>query len=97
VSARITGTYDLLFTQRLILQPRLEINAAFSDVPQFGVGKGLNDMQLGMRLRYEITREFAPYIGIAQQQKFGATADLARKAGEAVDNVSLIVGVRWWF
>ena len=97
VSARITGTYDLLFTQRLILQPRLEINVAFTDVPQFGVGKGLNDMQLGLRLRYEITREFAPYIGIAQQQKFGTTANLVRAGGEAVKNVSLIAGLRWWF
>ena len=97
VSARITGTYDLLFTQRLILQPRLEINVAFTDVPQFGVGKGINDMQLGLRLRYEITREFAPYIGIAQQQKFGTTADLARAGGEASNNISLIAGLRWWF
>lgn len=97
VSARMTGTYDLLFTQRLILQPRLEINVALADVPQFGVGKGVNDMQLGLRLRYEITREFAPYVGIAQQQKFGTTANLARTAGVAVNNVSLMAGLRWWF
>jgi len=97
VSARITGTYDLLFTQRLILQPRLEINLAFSDVPEFGVGKGINDIQLGMRLRYEMTREFAPYIGIAQQKTLGTTANFVSLAGEAVNNVSLIAGLRWWF
>ncbi|WP_038247227.1 copper resistance protein B [Ghiorsea bivora] len=97
VSARITGTYDLLFTQRLILQPRLEINLSFSDVPEFDVGKGINDLQLGMRLRYEVTREFAPYIGVAQQKKFGTTATFVKTAGEAANNVSLIAGLRWWF
>lgn len=97
VSARITGTYDLLFTQRLILQPRLEMNVAFTDVPQFGIGKGVNDMQLGMRLRYEITRKFAPYVGIAQQRKLGNTASFASTGGEAINNRSLIVGLRWWF
>ena len=97
VSARITGTYDLLFTQRLILQPRLEINAAFSDVPDAGVGKGINDIQLGMRLRYEMTRKFAPYIGVAQQKTLGTTANLVRTAGDAANNVSLIAGLRWWF
>jgi len=97
VSARLTGTYDLLLSQRLILQPRLEINAALSQARQFGVAKGLNDVQLGLRLRYEISREFAPYIGIAWQQQFGATANLARAGGEAAQNVSLIAGLRWWF
>jgi len=97
VSARITATYDVLFTQRLILQPRFEINAALTEVPQFGVGKGLNDVQLGLRLRYEIAREFAPYLGIAWQRQFGATADLAHAGSEAVSNVSLIAGLRWWF
>ncbi len=91
VSARITGTYDLLFTQHLILQPRLEINAALTDVPQFGVTKGVNNFQLGLRLRYEITREFAPYIGIAQQSNF------SRTGAKVVNNVSLITGLRWWF
>jgi len=97
VSARITATYDVLFTQRLILQPRFEINAALTQRAQFGVGKGVNDLQLGMRLRYEIAREFAPYLGIAWQRQFGTTANLARAGGEAVSNVSLITGLRWWF
>jgi len=97
VSARITATYDLLFTQRLVLQPRFEVNAALTEVPQFGVGKGVNDIQLGMRLRYEVRREFAPYIGIAWQKEFGATADLVRAGGDAVSNISLIAGLRWWF
>jgi len=97
VSARLTATYDLLFTQRLILQPRFEFNAALSQTQQFGVAKGLNDVQLGLRLRYEISREFAPYIGLSWQRQFAATADLARAAGETASNVSLIAGLRWWF
>jgi len=97
VSARVTATYDLLMTQRLILRPRLEINAVAKADQQFGIGKGLNNVQLGLRLRYEITREFAPYIGIARQQQFGATADLARANGGATNNISLISGLRWWF
>ncbi len=97
ISARVTATYDLLFTQRLILQPRLEVNAALTEAAQFGVGKGLNDVQLGLRLRYEVRREFAPYLGIAWQRQFGTTASLARAGGEAVSNVSLIAGLRWWF
>jgi len=97
ISARVTATYDLLFTQRLILQPRLEVNAALTEAAQFGVGKGLNDVQLGLRLRYEIRREFAPYLGVAWQRQFGTTANLARAGGESVSNVSLIAGLRWWF
>ena len=97
ISARVTATYDLLLTQRLILQPRLEVNAALTEAAQFGVGKGVNDVQLGLRLRYEIRRKFAPYIGIAWQRQFGTTASLARASGESVSNVSLITGLRWWF
>ncbi len=97
ISARVTATYDLLFTQRLILQPRLEVNAALTEAAQFGVGKGINDAQLGLRLRYEVRRELAPYVGIAWQRQFGSTANLARAGGEAVSNVSLIAGLRWWF
>jgi len=97
VSARVRATYDLLLTQKLILRPRLEINAAMRGSSQFDVGQGLNDVQLGLRLRYEITRKFAPYIGIAKQQQFGATANLLRAAGGASNNISLMTGLRWWF
>lgn len=64
MSARVETTYDLLLTQRLIAQPRLEINAAAQDARQFGVARGLNDIELGLRLRYEVIREIAPYVGI---------------------------------
>ena len=97
ISGRLVGTYDLLFSQRLILQPRFESNIAASSVPRFGVGSGINDIQLGLRLRYEIRREFAPYIGVSWQRKFGDTADLARADGEDIHNLAFVGGFRVWF
>jgi copper resistance protein B len=97
VSARITGTYDLLFSQRLVLQPRFEVNVAGSEVRDFGVGSGLNDVQLGLRLRYEIRREFAPYVGVSWKRQFGNTADLTRAEGGDVDNLAFLAGFRVWF
>ncbi|MEW6353546.1 MAG: copper resistance protein B [Pseudomonadota bacterium] len=97
VSARFTASYELLFTQRLILQPRFEINAAAQKAEEFGVGGGLNDIELGLRLRYEIQREFAPYIGVSWTNKFGSTADIAREEGERTDDFAVVAGVRVWF
>ncbi len=97
VSARLVSTYDLLFTQRLILQPRLEVNAAANEVREFGIGKGINDIQLGFRLRYEIMREVAPYIGLSWSKLVGNTEDMARAAGEDVNNFAVVVGIRLWF
>lgn len=97
VSARLTGTYDLLVTQRLIAQPRLETNIAGETVKRFGVGSGINDVRLGIRLRYEFKREFAPYIGVSWQRKFGNTARLARDEGSNVENLSFVTGVRLVF
>jgi copper resistance protein B len=96
-SARLTGEYDFLLTQRLVLQPRLETEVALQEVEEFGVGKGFNDIELGLRLRYEILREFAPYIGISWETKLGETADLARREGDDIDSFSVVLGVRMWF
>jgi len=97
VSARIVTTYDLLFTQKLILQPRLEINVAASKVSEFGIGKGLNDVQFGLRLRYEIRREIAPYAGLSWTKNFGDTADFVRAEGGDINNLALVAGIRLWF
>ncbi len=97
VSARLTGTYDLLLTQRLIAQPRFELNVAAQEVEKFGIGEGVNDIELGLRLRYEIWREFAPYVGVSWLRQLGDTADIARREGEVVDNLAFVVGVRLWF
>ncbi len=97
ISARVTTTYDMFVTQRLIAQPRIEVNAAVQEVPEFGVGSGLNDLDLGFRLRYEIRREYAPYIGVSWQRRFAGTADLARLAGATVSDLAAVGGLRVWF
>jgi copper resistance protein B len=97
VSARLTGTYDVLLTQRLIAQPRFELNVAAQEVERFGVGEGVNDIELGLRLRYEIWREFAPYVGVSWLRRLGDTADITRREGGVVDNLAFVVGIRLWF
>ncbi len=97
ISARVTTTYDMFVTQRLIAQPRIEVNAAVQEVPEFGVGSGLNDVDLGFRLRYEIRREYAPYLGVSWLRRFAGTADLARLSGEAVSDLAAVGGLRVWF
>ncbi len=97
ISARLVSTYDVLFSQKLILQPRFEINASASETREFGVGKGINDLQLGLRLRYEITRKLTPYIGVEWERKFGDTADFASADGADIDNSAIVAGVRFWF
>ena len=97
VSARLTATYDMLITQRLILQPRFDFDAAVQSAEKFGVGEGVNSIGLGLRLRYEITREFAPYIGVQWLKRFGETADISRRGGGRADDVAVVFGVRLWF
>jgi copper resistance protein B len=89
--------YEILLTQRLILQPRLEVNAYGKSDPAAGIGSGLNDAQAGLRLRYEIRREFAPYVGVEWVRRFGESADLARLQGQGTRDASVVVGVRAWF
>ena len=96
-AARLEGEYQLLFTQRLILTPDLEINWYGKDDVEAGIGSGLSDMEIGLRLRYEIRREFAPYIGVNWWKKFGDTEDFARAAGEKTDDFQWVIGLRAWF
>jgi copper resistance protein B len=97
VSARLSLTKDMLLTQRLILQTRFETNAAVQRVEEFTTGSGLNNLELGFRLRYEIRREFAPYVGISLDKSFGETATLVRQEGGDPSQIRLVVGVRAWF
>ena len=97
VSADLEVEYDLLFTQRLILQPRFETLVAFSDIPEVGIWSGLNNIELGARLRYEIRREFAPYVGVSWISYFGDAKDALKAAGEDTSVVDLVVGLRMWF
>jgi copper resistance protein B len=89
VLGRLEGTYDLRLTQRWVLQPRAELNLAAQDTRQTRTGSGLSDVELGLRLRYEIKREFSPYVG--------QTATFARQAGENIGGPTLVVGIRAWF
>ena len=97
LTARIEGEYDQKITQSLILQPRLEVELAAQDVPEFEVGAGVSKVEAGLRLRYEFVPEFAPYIGLDYEAKTGRTADFARAEGEDVAGLKLLLGVRAWF
>ena len=94
---RLESTYDLRLTQRLILQPRAELNFAAQNTTETHTGSGLSNAELGLRLRYEITREFAPYFGVSWDRKLGKTADFARARGDDVGGVSFVTGIRTWF
>jgi copper resistance protein B len=97
VMARVEGSMDFRLTQRLILRPQAELSFAAQDTRATGIGSGLSSAELGLRLRYEIRREFAPYVGVTYERLFGRTADYARAEGEDRDAASLVVGVRAWF
>ena len=97
VTARIEAEVDQRITQRLILQPRAEIALSAQDIPELGVGAGLDRIEAGLRLRYEFAREFAPYIGISQEWRIGGSADFARAEGEDPSVTNYVVGVRFWF
>jgi len=96
-SASLEAEYDLLLTQRLVLQPAAELNVAFSDDEEIGVGSGLSTAELGLRLRYELHRKFAPYVGVNWEKKFGGTADFARDEGEDTESTAWVLGVTAWF
>lgn len=97
VLARLEGWYDQRVTQRLVLQPRAELNLSAQNIAATGTGDGLVDAELGLRLRYEIAREFAPYVGVSYEAKAGRTADYARARGDDPTSTSLVAGVRLWF
>ncbi len=89
--------YDLLFTQRLILQPRIDTTFSFSEIPEIGIGSGINNIEISFRLRYEFKREFAPYVGFSYTKLFGKTKDYAEQAGEDTSYFSTFIGLRMWF
>ena len=95
--ARFEVEYELLLTNRLILQPLVEVEVYGKSDPERGIGKGLSTLETGLRLRYEFRREFAPYVGVDWSKRFFGTADLARQAGEEVSGARLAFGLRTWF
>lgn len=97
LAGKVEGNYDVLLTQTLILQPQLEMDFYSKDDPARMIGAGLSDLDTGLRLRYEITRKFAPYIGVTYESKYGDTARFARLAGEHESDLRFSAGVRVWF
>ena len=97
VSLTAEAEYDQLLTQRLVLQPRVEVGFQFQDVPEYDLGEGFSDVEVGLRLRYEITRQFAPYVGVSYARSLGETADMIEESGGDTGTVSAVAGVRVWF
>lgn len=97
VTARAEAEYDLRLTQRLILQPSAELNIAAQDIPDLDIGAGFTDAEIGLRLRYEISRSFAPYVGVAWSSALGETRDLRRALGEDTQSTRALIGVRALF
>lgn len=97
VSARFEAEYDFLLTQRLIVQPRTELNFAVQSVDELNIGSGLSTAELGLRARYEFNRQIAPYVGVNWKRSLGETADFARAGGEDPGSVSFVAGLRLWF
>jgi len=96
-AARFSAEYEMFLTQRWILQPKLEVELYGKDDPGNGIGSGFSDGQLGLRLRYEIRREFAPYLGVVWSRKFGETAELVREQGDDAAELQFVAGLRAWF
>ena len=97
LAAKLEASYDLLITQRLILQPQIELNVYSKADPARLIGAGFSDIDTGVRLRYEFSRTFAPYLGVVYEGKFGQTANFARHAGESTGDVRFVFGIRTWF
>ena len=97
VAGRVNGLYDILITNRLILQPQFEMNFYNKSDPSRGTGSGLSELDTGLRLRYEFSRKIAPYIGVAYNGKFGETADFTRDENGIVNDVRFVFGIRFWY
>ena len=97
LTARIETEYELRLSQRLILQPRAEVELSAQNIPETQTGAGLSHGSVGARLRYEIRREIAPYIGVEWSRSFGETANFLRAAGEDIETTAIVAGVRLWW
>jgi copper resistance protein B len=93
----VSSEYEFMLTQKLVLSPEIEFTAYGKSDPKMGVGSGLSSAEAGLRLRYEIKREFAPYIGVNFSKKFAQTADFAKEEGEKTSDTQFVMGIRAWF
>lgn len=97
IAANVEAEYTLRITNRLILQPLIKVDIAAKDDPDYGIASGLTGVEAGLRLHYEVTRRFAPYVGVVHERAVGDTADLRRAAGESARDTRVVAGVRIWF
>jgi len=96
-AARVRWSYEMLLTNRLVIEPELEFNWYGKDDPENGIGSGLSNMEMGLRLQYFVRREFAPYIGLNWEQAFGDTRRLIEAQGGDSSDLQVVAGVRFWF
>ena len=97
VTARAEAEHDVRITQKLVLQPRVELDFALQDIPRERLGSGLASADLGLRLRYEFVPNFAPYVGVSYERAFGDTRRFLRADGDDPDSLNFVVGLRTWF
>ena len=97
VHFRGMATHDMRITQQLVFEPEVELDVALQDVPELGIGSGLESFELSGRLRYEIKRNLAPYVGVSWERKLGDSAAFARAEGEDASRFVWLAGVRFWF
>ena len=97
VTARMEAEYDQRITQRVFVQPRIEIELSAQDITDRGIGAGITKIEPGVRMRYEFKPEFAPYVGLEYEAALGETADIIRANGEDPDGVKIVMGLRTWF
>lgn len=97
LTGRVEAEYDLRIRQRLVLQPRVELSFSAQTIPELEIGAGVSSVEGGLRLRYEMRRELAPYAGIAWERKLNGTADFARAGGDDPRSWEIVAGVRAWF
>lgn len=97
LTARAEAEYDLRISQKVILQPRAEVQLSAQDVDELGIGAGLTEGSLGLRLRYQFSPLIAPYVGVEYERAFGDTRDYRRAEGDDPSDVTLLVGLRAWF
>ncbi|MDB2589472.1 copper resistance protein B [Candidatus Thioglobus sp.] len=96
-AVRLDLEYEYMFSQKLVLSPEVEVNFFGKDDEVTGTGKGLSNIEAGLRLRYELSREFAPYVGVNWGKKYGNTATFANNEGEDVEDAQIVTGIRFWF
>ena len=96
ISARLEAGYQFLLTQRLVAEPEVELNAALQASRRYDIARGLNDYEMGLRVRYEFRREIAPYVGVSRSRRIGGATNIAREHGEPIADNRFVVGVRLW-